>query len=419
MMTVRKSLRVAYVIQNAGNDLAQDVGQAILIKQTVRGLEEAGHSVSLFRLQGRQVVRMDDVFNLANTRPALLGMSGARSFKAVESGVRRVQRELRLPYLALFDAYRFYEASYRYLPEFTICHEYGGLFSIGAALACRRQRIPHVLTVEADPFLENRVKGTPLRGPKAIVAAAAAGIAYRLAGRIITVSVQAKNHLVENWRIRPEKVAVLPNGVDIDRWQPKGNLGQMRQQLGLNGAPVVGFVGSFQRWHGTEGLVASFAQVVQRLPHSKLLLIGDGPARPFIEQQITELGLESKVIVTGLVPHTSVPDTLALIDVAVLPYPKLPAELWFSPLKLYEYMAAGKAIVASNAGQIAETIEHLSNGILVESGDVTALTQAIIRLLENPEERVRLGKCARQQAIERHSWKHYTEQLEQIYMSVL
>jgi glycosyltransferase involved in cell wall biosynthesis len=415
----RNKWRIAYVIQNAGNDLAEDVGQAILIKHTIRGLRRADHLVSVFRLQGRTVAQMDNVFNLSDVRSVSPGFSGTGSFLFAESAVRRLQRELRLPYLALFDAYRFYEACCRFLPDFTLCHEYGGLFSIGAALACRRRRIPHVLTVEADPFLENRVKGTPLRGLRAFVAAAEARIAFGLADKIITVSEQARKRLIDHWRATPEKIEVLPNGVDVELFQPDIDCTSVRRELGQDGAPVVGFVGGFQIWHGLEHLVESFALVLREIPQTRLLLVGDGPARPLIERKITELGLESAVTVTGLVPQARVPEMLAAADVAVLPYPRLPEELWFSPLKLYEYMAAGKAIVASADGQITQVIEPGQTGLLVEPGNIGQLAQTLVTLLRDSEERARLGRNARQQAVERHSWGQYIEQLEQVYSSTL
>jgi glycosyltransferase involved in cell wall biosynthesis len=93
--------------------------------------------------------------------------------------------------------------------------------------------------------------------------------------------------------------------------------------------------------------------------------------------------------------------------------------MWFSPLKLYEYMAAGKAIVASRTGQIAEVIKHEVNGLLVEPGNVSDLAQAIICLLNDHDERKRLGINARRQAIEQHSWDTYIRRLEEFYFNAL
>jgi glycosyltransferase involved in cell wall biosynthesis len=211
----------------------------------------------------------------------------------------------------------------------------------------------------------------------------------------------------------------MPNGVDVDMFGAHYSPSDVRTQYNLDSQPVVSFVGSFQHWHGIEILVESFARVLVHLPQSKLLLVGDGPARKNIEENINRLGIGSSVHITGLVPQRKIPEILSAVDVAVIPYPELPNEMWFSPLKLYEYMAAGKAIVASRAGQIAEVIKDGENGRLVESGQIEEFAAVIERLLNSPDERDWMGKNARQQALEQHSWKGYINQLQDVYDNVL
>lgn len=419
MPASHQPLRIAYAVQNVGINLAEEVGDAVPVKYTLHGLRQAGHSVSYLSLVGRSVLGVDDPSLLHLSWSAPLGLSGKRPFLFCESGVRRVQRELRLPYFALFDSYRFYEACCRILPRYSLCHEHNGLFSIGAALACRRLNIPYLLTFSADAIMELALVGRPLRGLHAYVAAWAAKLTYQAAHKIICVSSPAKQHLIEKWQVAADKIAIMPNGVDIARFGQRHDEPALRQCLGLTDEPIVMFVGGFQAWHGVELLVASFAQVRRQIPQARLLLVGDGPARPSIEQRIAECGLGEAVVITGMIPHEDVPAYLALADVATLPYPSLPQELWFSPLKLYEYMAAGKAIVASRAGQIAEVIEDGRNGLLVEPGNVAALAEALICLLQNEAERRRLGQRAQQQAVQQHSWGRYIERLEEIYRSIL
>ena len=413
-------LNIAYAIQNVGGiDFSQDVGDTVPVKYTLLGLRKAGYKVSCLKLRGRSVVGIDDISQLERFWYAPLGLSGKGPFMRFESAVRRLQRVLRIPYFAFFDAYRFYEACSRCLPNYHLCHEHNGLFCIGAALACSQLRIPYVLTVSADPLLERSLLKQPLRGLHGFIAAAEAKFTYRLAKKIICVSEPAKRHLVKTWQVAPEKVEVLPNGVDTELFKPGEDPGSIRAGLGFGSAPVISFAGGFQPWHGLDLLVESFALVLQEFPEAKLFLIGDGRARPIVDQKVAELGIESSVIITGLVPQARVPELLSVVDIAVLPYPRLPEELWFSPLKLYEYMATGKAIVASRAGQIAEVVQHGWDGLLVEPGDIADLAQAIIRLLMNPEERERLGRNARHKAIEEHSWERYIERLEEIYLSAL
>lgn len=415
-----RQLRIAYAIQNVGGiDFTQDVGDTVPVKHTLTGLRMQGHKVSCLQLRNREVLGFEDFSSPEDAVRLSLKLSGKPPFLKFESGVRRLQRILRLPYFAFFDSFRFYEACYRTLPDYDLCHEHNGLFCVGAAIACWRLGIPYVLTFSADLFLERALVGKRLRGAQAKIAALEAKFTYQFAQRIICVSESAKRHLVEVWRVDPEKIVVLPNGVDTNLFQPKIRDKRLFSEFGLSDGPVITFVGGFQPWHGLDILVESFASLLNEIPNANLLLVGDGRARPLVEQSVHKFGLEKKVTITGLVPQAKIPEILGISDVAVMPYPKLPKELWFSPLKMYEYMAAGSAIVASKDGQISEVIQDGQTGILVEPGDAGDLTRALIRLISSPAERKRLGLTARQQAIRHHSWEQYVTRLEAIYLSVV
>jgi glycosyltransferase involved in cell wall biosynthesis len=412
-------LRVAYVMQNVGVDLAAEVGQMMLIRQTIHGLEQAGHTVDLLNLQGRDVIAYPDLADLTQQRQLSLGMSGKRPFQLSESVLRRLHGLFRLPYLAGFDSRRFYEACLRALPNYQICHEYAGLLSVGAAYASKKADVPYVLTVDADLLLEADVMGDPIMGVRRKVARWAAQKSYQLADQIITVSAPTKKNLVQNWGVTAEKISVIPNGVNVSLFNQPVDTARVRAEVGVGDAPVIMFVGGFQMWHGLDKLLQAVAVVANILPEVRLLLVGDGPARPFVEENIRRLDLSKRVTITGFQPHARIPQLLAIANVVTVPYPKLPQEMWFSPLKLYEYMAAGKAIIASSAGQIKHVIRHDENGLLVTPGDVTELAEACLHLLQNKAEQVRLGENARQEAEAEHAWSRQIEQLEQVYEAAL
>ncbi|MCP4423356.1 MAG: glycosyltransferase family 4 protein [Chloroflexi bacterium] len=412
-------MRIAYVMQNTGVDIASDAGASILVKYTINGLQQAGHQLHLLALKDSQVVSLNDTSEPENYTASPLGITGNPIFLMLEGGVRRIQRAVRLPYFAFFDSLRFYDACLRALTDYDLCHEYAGLLSVGAALACKKLNKPYVLTVDADLILERKVAGSPLCGLQALAARQAAKISYKLADKIICVSAPAKENLINAWQTPPDKIHVIPNGVDVERFGKNMNSDAIREKFHLSDAPVVLFLGSFQFWHGLDLLVESFSRILEKIPNAKLLLVGDGPARAMVEQKIVEIGLANSILLTGAIPHRQIPEILAAADVVTIPYPQLPQELWFSPLKLFEYMAAGKAIVASKAGQIADVITHEQNGLLVEPGDVNALAQAVIELLEDSGKRMELGRNARQQAVSTHSWKQHIACLEDVYRSVL
>ena len=413
------SLRIAYTMQNVGFDIASSAGQAILLKSLIAGLRDSGHLVDLVALHGRSVRVQSDLNTPGAGAPVSLPVTGRRPFRLLESVIRRGQQALSVPYLALFDSLRFYEACRQTLPAYDVCHEYAGNMSLGTAWACRRLNLPYVLTVDADLLLEAAVVDKQANRWQERYARWAARLTYRLADRIVTVSEQTKTRLASVWQVDPNKVHVIPNGVDIERFRPDTNAGPVRQRLGLADAPVVMFVGGFYPWHGVDVLVDSFARVAQSLPEARLLLVGDGPVRGRIEAQVARLGLAQQVVFTGMIDHATVPDMLAAADVVTLPYPELPEELWFSPLKLYEYMAAGKAILASDAGQISQVIDHNATGILLKPGSVEALSQGICRLLQDETLRRQLGQNARRQAVARHAWHSQIEKLTAVYQLAL
>ncbi|MCP5098672.1 MAG: glycosyltransferase family 4 protein [Chloroflexi bacterium] len=414
-----RPLRIAYTIQNVGLDLSKQVGDVVPVRYTLEGLQKAGHTVRVFELQGRDVAQIDDVRHLDDKSPTALGMSGKRPFQLTESVIRRVQGMANLPYYAFFDSRRFYEACLNSFPDYTLCHEHNGLFSPASAMACKRLKMPYVLTFSADPIFESELVGRPLTGLHLRVANKEARFTYEQADQILCVSNPAKKHLVDVWQVDPDKINVMPNGVDIRLFAGEYDTQAARAEWGLGDDPVISFVGGFQPWHGLDNLVESFATILQDVPNAKLMLVGDGPFRPELEQKIAECNVGASTIITGLLPQERMPELLSVADIAVIPYPKLPKELWFSPLKLYEYMAAGKAIVSSAAGQIAEVLENGRNGLLVESGNIPEFTQAVLSLLKDPAKRNQLGAIARQQAITQHSWEQYIRKLENIYLKTL
>jgi glycosyltransferase involved in cell wall biosynthesis len=165
------------------------------------------------------------------------------------------------------------------LPDYELCHEYHTLFSLGAALACRRLGIPRIMTVDADLLLESRLVGQPLRGFHAVVARWAARLSFKTAAKLICVSETARCHFIDSWGIDSGKIAVIANGVDPDKFVAEELPEAARARFGLRDGPVILFVGGFQPWHGLDLLVEAFAGVVKRWPQARLILVGDGPAR--------------------------------------------------------------------------------------------------------------------------------------------
>lgn len=238
------------------------------------------------------------------------------------------------------------------------------------------------------------------------------------AARVFVVSEVERRNLLRAG-VEDEKIVVNPNGVDVEHFQPGIGGGRVRQELGIAvDETLVGFVGTFGPWHG----VTILAEAVKLLPTEarvRFLLVGSGVLRDEVLRILREGGVEQRVILTGAVEHERVPELLDACDVLASPHVQLEdgSEFFGSPTKLFEYMAMGKAIVASRLGQIADVLADEETALLVEPGNARQLSEAISRLAASPGLRERLGAAARHEASARHTWTHNAARVLDAYRS--
>jgi glycosyltransferase involved in cell wall biosynthesis len=236
------------------------------------------------------------------------------------------------------------------------------------------------------------------------------------AARIFVVSEVERRNL-EARGVAAEKIVVNPNGVDVQRFRPGAGGSQARRELGIgDDAVVAGFVGTFGPWHGVEKL----AEAIKLIPASvpvRFVLVGSGSLHAEIEKQLAMETRAGRVIFTGSVAHDRVPALLDACDILVAPHVPLAdgSDFFGSPTKIFEYMAMGKAIVASRLGQIGEVLADGETALLVEPGNAGELSAAIVKLVESAELRVRLGARAREVAEREHTWVHNAERVLQAY----
>lgn len=204
------------------------------------------------------------------------------------------------------------------------------------------------------------------------------------------------------------RIVVNPNGVDAGEFRPDCGGGDVRRALGIEDKIVVGFVGTFGPWHGATVLAEAAAQIDDARLH--FLFVGDGDERSAAESIIASKANRVGSTFTGRVAHEQVAAYLDACDILASPHVHTSdgSEFFGSPTKLFEYMAMGKAVIASRLGQIADVIIDDENGMLVEPGDASALAQVIIRVANDEALRARLGAAARQTVIEKYMWQHNT-----------
>jgi glycosyltransferase involved in cell wall biosynthesis len=382
-------------------------------KYIADGLRARGHAVAWVAPQGLDEVCVSD---LTETELAPRTWTRQRWFSLLSKAVWRLQQFLGMPYLNVFSNLRRYDACAQVLPGQDVVFERNSLYNAGVAMACEKLDMPYVMFFDADQIAELDFMGKPLAGLLRWRAVNLLRYNLRSARRIVCVSDIAKEHLMKNWGVPVDKLVVLPNAVDVKRFQPDPKLGaKTRASLSLTTNPLLVFVGSFYQWHDISTLLKAFAGGLKRHPDARLILVGDGTEHEKMMKLSADLGVAQAVLFTGFVGREEVVRYVNAADIAVVPVPKMEREMWLSPMKLFEYMASGKAVVASAMGQVRDVVKEGENGLLVPPGDEAALAEAISRLIEDISLRERLGSQAREDAVCYHSWEQYLSRLEAVF----
>jgi len=279
-------------------------------------------------------------------------------------------------------------------------YERYALYNLAGVLSARKAGIPFVLEMNDTVYMDRQRQGKKLTMKG--LAAKFENRLLNLADGIVVVSGYLKQHLVDRG-IPANKVLVTPNAVHEHEFDPEHIKGDsIRAKYGLGDAVVVGFAGSFAKWHRVDLLVAAAASLKDKHPNLKLLLIGDGAERAAAEQQAKDLGFADRVVFTGKIPHAAIPEHVAAMDIGVMPE----SNLFGSPMKIFEYMAMGVTPVGPRYIPLEEAIDHNLNGLIFEPGKVDALAASLDRLLSDPEERLQMGRAAREKVLTRHLWVH-------------
>lgn len=269
-----------------------------------------------------------------------------------------------------------------------IIYERANLYFLAGTWHARRARIPLLLEVNA-PLAEERARHGDLRLGR--LARAAERKVWRSADRVLPVTEVLATRIADAGVSR-DRITVVPNGIHLDAFPEEDATDPPRDA----GAVTLGFVGFIREWHGLERMVRLVAEPWPG-PRLNLVLVGDGPARAGLERLAAELGVADRVRFTGLVARSEVPGIVAGFDIAVQPA----AVDYASPLKVFEYMAAGRAILAPDQPNLREVLEDGRTALLFPPDDPAALGAALLRLAADPALRRRLGMAARAEVLRR------------------
>lgn len=253
---------------------------------------------------------------------------------------------------------------------------------------------------------------------------------YRLTRRLETHALAQARHvftICEGLRgdivargIPAAKVTVIPNAVDIASFEPGGEAdAALKARLGLQGATVVGFIGSFYAYEGLDLLLAALPALLAARPDVRVLLVGGGPQEAALKAQAAALGVAGQVVFTGRVPHQEVQRYYDLVDVLAYPRHSMRLTELVTPLKPLEAMAQGRLLVASNVGGHRELIRDGETGVLFQAGSHQALAQAVLDLLARRDDWPRVRAAGRRFVETERNWAASVARYREPYESLL
>lgn len=201
---------------------------------------------------------------------------------------------------------------------------------------------------------------------------------------------------------------ISPNAADLAHFDPsRFDVAKLRAERGVGDRVACGFIGSFAQWHGVDAFVEAIAARLAEVPQLALVLVGDGRTLPAVRALVAERGLAERVLLPGRVAHGEIASWIACMDYAVLPN----SNDYGSPMKLFEFMAMGVAVVAPDYAPVVEVIDEGRTGWLFPRRDTDACVQRVLDLAMQPDERRRVGAAARDYIARERQWRNNAEQL--------
>jgi len=279
--------------------------------------------------------------------------------------------------------------------KYDLIYERHAFFLFSTALLARRFKIPLVVEVN-ELVCDERIRKQPLLKP---VALWSDRFLLGRADRVVVVSPHLKRRIVE-LGIEEGKVIVLPNAIDEVAFSEVGGGQRVREKFSLGSSVVIGFVGWLVHWHNLPGLVSGLARVRDQGYDAKLLMVGDGTLQEELEAQAAEVGVRDHLVFAGAVTRAEIAEYVCAMDIATIPQ----SNAYRSPLKLFEYMALERAVVAPATEPIEMVLRDGENAVLFDQEDENGLEKALLRYLADPGLRARTGVQARSDCLAHHTW---------------
>lgn len=398
-------MKILYVCSDAGIPVLGRKGASVHVRSLAEAFVRSGHSVVvatplLMKSPWETPATLDaHILHVPADETVVTSVDAVRAYNEGLGSINTVASEMRrILYNQQLSAKlvrHFREAP----PQFV--YERAALYSTAGMAVARAAGVPLVVELNAPLTIEQSTyRGSHL--PE--LAAQAERTTLRHAALVLTVSSTLRDY-VTDLGVERDRVVVVPNGVDPRRFRPGAAVESVRAKWGLGAGPILGFVGGLRPWHGVRVFGPLLERLASRFPDVQLVIAGEGPLRAALVEDCARRGVGGRVIFTGAVEHTAIPDLIRTFDVALAPYEPSEHLFYFSPLKLFEYMACGVPVVAAALGQIKEVVRHETNGLLYAPGDLDGLVEQCTSLLLDEGRRLTLGQAGAETVHQQYTWE--------------
>lgn len=406
-------MNILYLCPDLGIPVLGRKGASVHVREIIGAFARAGHRVTL----AAQTLIKSPTDERAKVRARVIHVPSDPATTTTAQALKDFNKHLGIesPLPGELRRICYNDVLYRELKRRFLKHrpdfiyERASLYATAGARLAAKFKVPHIVELNAPLAIEQSAYRATGFGE---LAAQSERWMLTQADGVIVVSTELANH-VRALGVPARKIQVMPNGVNPELFCFRSGVSAERRtsRNRKSAAPsrdaatkTLGFVGGLRPWHGIEVLPRLLAHLAKHHHDIRFIIAGDGQLRGELEREFKRRKLTKRVIFTGALLHEDIPKVIRQFDVALAPYPKHDHDFYFSPLKLFEYMACGVAVVASDVGQISEVVRHGKTGLLYPPGNFAALAARCEKLLADEALRIRLGTAAAHEVAKKFTW---------------
>jgi len=365
--------------------IASKDGQYVHVEELTNALRSLGHEIIFV---GPKIIENDEFGSKGGIVPYLKRFMPKFIYELLEFSY------------SFIAYYKLKDAVIRHNPDFL--YERYNLYMSAGVWIKKRFKLKMLLEVNA-PICDERIKydGLALKS----FARWTERYAWKNADFVLPVTNVLAN-LIKRENVPSEKIQIIPNGINRDKFSQLLSTAEAKAKLGLDGVIVLGFTGFMRDWHGLDRLIDILAKDDSVKKH--LLIVGDGPARKSIEEKAKKYNVQDRVTITGIVKRDDIIHYVSAFDLALQP----DVVSYASPLKLFEYMALGRAIIAPETDNIKEVLTQNVDALLFDKDNRDDFVNKVVELCENSELRTKIGEGARKTILEhKYYWEHNAQRV--------